>query len=180
MINYYYDNTNEFRPFTHQLYANDNTMPPDNALRVAPEFRSGYYPCEKNGEWVLVEDHREKTAYDIETQEPVEIDYLGSVKTGYTLLAPFEFCKWEKNKWVLDVEAKNTAKIEQNTKNKNAYIADATTKIETLTDVIDDAIELEMLVSDIELQLKNWKKYRILLTLVDVSDINVTFPKQPS
>lgn len=93
-------------------------MPPDNALRVAPEFRSGYYPCEKNGEWVLVEDHREKTAYNIETQEPVEIDYLGSLKTGYTLLEPFEYCKWEKNKWILDEEAKNAAKIEQNTKYK--------------------------------------------------------------
>lgn len=180
MLNYYFDNTNEFRPYTHQLEANNDTMPPDNALRIAPEFRRGYYPCEKKGAWVLVEDHREKTAYNIETQEPVKIDYLGSVKTGYTLLEPFEFCKWEKNNWVLDEEAKNAAKIEQNIKNKNAYIADATTKIETLTDVIDDAIELGMPVSDIELQLKNWKKYRILLTLIDVSDIDAVFPKQPS
>ncbi|WP_167370061.1 hypothetical protein [Gilliamella bombi] len=40
MINYYFDNKNELRPFTHELEANDDTLSPDNALRIAPEFKT--------------------------------------------------------------------------------------------------------------------------------------------
>jgi hypothetical protein len=47
MINYYFDNTNELKPFTHELEANDNTLPPDNALRVEPKFKDGYWHVKK-------------------------------------------------------------------------------------------------------------------------------------
>ncbi len=33
--------------------------------------------------------------------------------------------------------------------------------------------------ADEEAQLKQWKKYRILLTRVDASDINAVFPAKP-
>ena len=179
MINYYFDNTNKFRPYTHSLEANDDTLPPDNALRIAPEEKDGFIPCEKDGKWIQVEDNREKTAYNIETKEAVEIDYIGQIKEGFTLLEPFEFCKWEDNKWILDEAAKKSATIQQNIRTRDNYIADATAKIDILIKVITDAAELDMSVSDIESQLKNWKKYRILLTLLDTSDINVVFPSKP-
>ena len=179
MINYYYDNTNDLKPYTHQLEANDDTLPPDNALRIAPTFKEGYCPCEQDGKWIQVEDNREKTAYNIETKEAVEIDYIGQIKEGFTLLEPFEFCKWEGNKWILDEAAKKSATIQQNIRTRDNYIADATAKIDILIKVITDAAELDMSVSDIESQLKNWKKYRILLTLLDTSDINVVFPSKP-
>lgn len=183
MINYYFNNQfdkeNKYRPYTHSLEANDDTLPPDNALRIVPEEKEGFIPCEQNGKWILVEDNREKTAYYIETKEALKIDYLGKVKEGFTLLEPFEFCKWENNEWVLDETAKNTATIQQNVKTRDNYIADATTKIDTLTKVIADATELDIPVSDIELQLKNWKKYRILLSQLDVSKLEIEFPEQP-
>lgn len=113
MKNYYFDNTNESKPFTHELDATEDTLPPDNALRIAPEFKDGYHPCEQNGKWVLVEDNRKKTAYNIETKEAVKIDYIGEIKEGFTLLEPFEYSKWDtENKiWVKDEEAERKAKV---------------------------------------------------------------------
>ena len=183
MINYYFNNQfdkeNKFRPYTHSLEANDDTLPPDNALRIAPEKKDGFIPCEQDGKWIQVEDNREKTAYNIETKEAVEIDYLGQIKDGFTLLKPFEFCKWDGNEWILDEAAKKSATIQQNIRTRDNYIADATAKIDILIKVIADAAELDMSVSDIESQLKTWKKYRISLTLLDTSDINVVFPIKP-
>lgn len=175
MINYYYDNTNEFRPYTHQLDANDDTMPPDNALRVAPEFRSGHYPCEKNGEWILIEDHREKIAYNIETQEAIEIDYLGKIKAGFTLLQPFEFCKWNGEKWVLDEEQKKSFIIKLNQSKLANLLSDANSEIE----ILNDKIELEIATDDDKKQLKKWKLYRIQLKSIDTNKLNIEFPAKP-
>lgn len=53
MINYYFNNEfdkeNKYRPYTHELEANDDTLPPDNALRVAPPEKYGFKACEQNG-----------------------------------------------------------------------------------------------------------------------------------
>lgn len=175
MINYYYDNTNEFRPYTHQLDANDDTMPPDNALRVAPEFRSGHYPCEKNGEWILIEDHREKTAYNIETQEAIEIDYLGKIKAGFTLLQPFEFCKWNGEKWILDEEQKKAFIIKLNQSKLANLLSDANSEIE----ILNDKIEFEIATDDDKKQLKKWKLYRIQLKSIDTNKLDIEFPAKP-
>ena len=175
MINYYYDNTNEFRPFTHQLEANDDTLPPDNALRISPTFREGYCPCEQDGKWILVEDNREKTAYNLETKEAVKVDYLGKIKEGFTLLEPFECCKWNGEKWVLNEHEKNCHLIENNQAVKNLLLSEANEKIAILQDIID----LDMQESNEAEQLKQWKKYRILLTRVDASGVNAVFPEKP-
>ena len=175
MINYYFDNTNELKPYTHQLDANDDTLAPDNALRVKPEFKEGFHPCEKNGEWIQIEDHRDKTVYDIETKESAKVDYLGPIKTGFTLLKPFQFSKWDEEKWVLDENEQNAFKIKQNKSLKNSLINEANEKISLLQDIID----LDMQEADEEAQLKQWKKYRILLNRIDASDINVIFPEKP-
>lgn len=177
MINYYYDNTNELKPYSHQLEANDDTMPPDNALRIAPRFKDGYYPCEQNGKWVLVEDNREKTAFNIETKDTVKIDYLGELKAGFTLLEPFEFCIWDKKTktWVLDENQKNTAIIQKNESIKNLLLATSNEKIALLQDIID----LDIRESNEDEQLKQWKKFRILVTRVDTNQIDVKWPEQP-
>ena len=45
--------------------------------------------------------------------------------------------------------------------------------------ILQDIIDLDMQESNEEEQLKQLKKYRILLTRVDTSDINAVFPEQP-
>ena len=177
MINYYYDNTNKLKPYTHQLDANDNTLPPDNALRTPPPEKHGFWPCCKNGEWVLIENNRGQTAYNIETKSSVEIDYLGPIRDGFTLLEPFEFCMWDKKtkNWVLDESQKNTAIIQKNESIKNSFLAAANEKIAVLQDIID----LDMCESNESEQLKQWKKYRILVIRVDTNQIDVKWPEQP-
>ncbi|OTQ49354.1 tail fiber assembly protein [Gilliamella apis] len=175
MKNYYFDITNELKPFTQQLDANKDTLAPDNALRIAPEFKEGYHPCEKNGTWVLVEDHRGEIVYDIETKASAKVDYLGPIKTGFTLLKPFQFGKWDEEKWVLDENEQNTFKIKQNKSQKNLLLNEANENIS----ILQDAIDLEMSEDGDEEKLKAWKKYRILLNKIDATDINVIFPEKP-
>ncbi|OCF95526.1 hypothetical protein A9G08_04555 [Gilliamella sp. wkB195] len=177
MINYYYDNTNELKPYTHQLDANADTLPPDNALRTPPPEKHGFWPCFKNGAWVLIENHRGKTSYNIETTESVEIDYVGPVRDGFTLLEPFEFCVWDKKtkSWVLDEDQKNAAIIQKNESIKNSFLAAANEKIAVLQDIID----LDMCESNESEQLKQWKKYRILVIRVDTNQLDIEWPKQP-
>ena len=175
MINYYFDNTNELKPYTHQLDANDDTLPPDNALRVKPEFKEGFHPCEKDGGWHLVEDHRDKTVYNIETQESSKIEYLGSIKEDFTLLEPFQFSKWNGKKWVLDEDEQNAFKIKQNKMLKNSLLNEANENIS----ILQDAIDLDMSEDGDEEKLKAWKKYRVLLNRIDISNIAVVFPEKP-
>ena len=163
------------RPYTHQLDANDDTLAPDNALRIEPEFKEGFHPCEKKGSWVLVEDHRDEIVYNIETKESSKIDYLGPIKTGFTLLIPFQFSKWNGKKWVLDANEQTTFKIKQNKSLKNSLLNEANENIS----ILQDAIDFDMAEDGDEEKLKAWKKYRILLNRIDASDINVIFPEKP-
>jgi hypothetical protein len=65
--------------------------------------------------------------------------------------------------------------IAKNQSLKNALLNEANEKIAILQDIMD----LDMQESDEEQQLKKWKKYRILLTRVDASDVNAKFPEKP-
>lgn len=175
MINYYFDNTNEMRPYTHQLDANNETLAPDNALRIEPEFKEGFHPCEKNGEWIQIEDHRDKIVYNIETQESYRVEYLGSIKEDFTLLEPFQFSKWSGKKWILDEDEQNAFKIKQNKMLKNSLLNEANENIS----ILQDAIDLDMSEDGDEEKLKAWKKYRVLLNRIDISNIAVVFPEKP-
>ena len=175
MINYYFDNTNALKPYTHQLDANDDTLSPDNALRIAPEFKEGFHPCEKNGTWVLVEDHRDEIVFDIETKESFKIDYLGEIKEGFTSLEPFQFSKWNGKKWILDEDEQNAFKIKLNKQLKESLLKEANIEI----DILNDKIEFDEATDDDVAMLKKWKLYRINLKKLDATDINTIFPIKP-
>lgn len=65
--------------------------------------------------------------------------------------------------------------ITQNKAKQSSLINEANEKILVIQDIID----LDMQEADEEAQLKAWKKYRILLTRVDTSDIKAVFPAKP-
>lgn len=175
MINYYFNQTDELHPYTMTAEANDNTIAPDNALRIKPEFKDGFHPCEKNGAWVLIEDNRGTKIYSTETKQELTIDYLGKVKDGYTTKKPEQFNKWDGKKWIEDTDAKNADLIIQNQFLKEALLSDAVKEISLL----QDAIDLDMAEDgDVE-KLKEWKQYRILLNRVDTNVIPCEFPNKP-
>lgn len=62
-----------------------------------------------------------------------------------------------------------------NESKKQQLINEATQKITLLQDIID----LDMQESNEEELLKKWKKYRILITRVDVSSFDIQWPENP-
>ena len=84
MYNYYFDNTHPLRPYTGSAPANPGSLPPDNALRSAPENRAGFWPCEKEGKWQYLPDHRGKTAYQTSDGVEVKIEDIGELPSGLT------------------------------------------------------------------------------------------------
>lgn len=61
-INYYFNEAHPLRPYTFTAPANPGSIPPINALRVAPPaFKTYWWPCEQNGAWTEIEDYRERT-----------------------------------------------------------------------------------------------------------------------
>lgn len=175
MINYYFDNTNELRPYTHQLDANGDTLPPDNAIRISPEFKNGYYPCEQNGKWILVEDNRGKIVYNTATQEARKIDYLGSIRDGFTLLEPFEFCIWDGEKWILDELKKREFNINKNKAIRDSLLNEANAEIE----IINRAVKLHRASEEDKQRLNKLEIYTIDLYELDLNNIVVVFPDKP-
>ena len=67
-INYYYDSKGFY---THQLPANVGSLPPQNAVRLAPTFEAGFWPQLVDGTWQNKENHTNR-AYDGQTQTPTD------------------------------------------------------------------------------------------------------------
>jgi hypothetical protein len=68
------------------------------------------------GEWVVISDFREKTAYQYDTKEAVKINFVGELPDILTLTAPDELdigTQNEKGNWIWkkDIEALKNAKI---------------------------------------------------------------------
>ncbi|MCL1888877.1 MAG: hypothetical protein FWF99_00030 [Desulfovibrionaceae bacterium] len=91
MQNHYFDTLHPLRPYTHSLEANPNSLPPENALRGnAPEIIPGFWPCEKNGKWVQVEDHRKDDGQERADRqgymngEPYTIKDIGPLPEGWS------------------------------------------------------------------------------------------------
>lgn len=173
-INYYFNHEHPLRPFTGADYANKGSFSPDNALRVEPETQAGFWPCEQNGAWVLVPDHRGTKVYDTATAQESEIKELGELPDGVTTIAPdVEFPKWNGKRWVTDKAAKKESDVGAAEAQKQYLLSEAAESIAPL----QDAVELDMATPEEESALKEWKKYRVMLNRVDTSTApDITWP----
>lgn len=177
-INYYFNHEHPLRPFTGSDYANKDSFSPDNALRVEPETQAGFWPCEQNGAWVLIPDHRGTKVYDTATAQESEIKELGELSDGVTTIAPdVEFPKWNGKKWVTDKAAKKAADIAAAEMQKQYLLSEAAEAIAPL----QDAVDLDMATPEEESALKEWKIYRVLVNRVDTSlGADVVWPTPPA
>lgn len=176
-VNYYYNQDHKMHPYTGFSYANEGSLPPLNALRIEPDFKEGFCPCEKDGAWINVPDYRGVTAYNKETARPVKIDDVGELPDNLTTIAPdVEFPKWDGKKWVTNSAVKKASDIAEAEAKKQGLLAEAT----VIIDPLQDAVELEMATSEEESALKEWKKYRVQLSRVDTSlGSDVAWPIRP-
>lgn len=68
-----------------------------------PSYSTGEIPVfnEDQQKWSIVEDHRLKTAYSLETKSELHVDYIGPIKSGYTLQKPNSiFDQWNGSEWI--------------------------------------------------------------------------------
>jgi len=119
----------------------------------------------------------------IEITEQQHNELYGAINQGciifsdlsYSEPPPSVFHEWNGKKWVLDEVEQTTFKIKQNKSLKNSLLNEANENIS----ILQDAVDLDMAEDGDEEKLKAWKKYRILLNRIDVSNIPVVFPEKP-
>ncbi|HCT6818156.1 TPA: tail fiber assembly protein [Morganella morganii] len=177
VINYYFNHEHPLRPFTGSDYANKDSYAPRNALRTAPEEKPGFWPCEQDGDWVLIPDHRGTKVYDTATAQESEIKELGELPDGVTTIAPdVEFPKWNGKKWVTDKAAKKESEIAAAEAKKQALIAE----VHTETEMLRTKLALGRIKEDEKVLLNAWLDYLDLLEAVDTSAApDIDWPVKP-
>ncbi len=178
IINYYFDDNHPLRPYFGDDYANKDSFAPVNALRIAPEFKAGFHPCERDGAWIMVPDHRGTKVYDITTAQESEINELGELPDGVTTIAPdVEFPKWNGKKWVTDKAEKKAADIAAAEAQKQYLIAEASQK----TQLWQTQLILGIITEEDKASLKEWMLYVQEVQAVDPSlGAAVVWPTPPA
>ncbi|WP_433586861.1 tail fiber assembly protein [Providencia alcalifaciens] len=127
--------------------------------------------------WLHVADHRGKTAYKIESRQPIIIDFIGDLPDELTLLEPkTEFDVWNGKKWVVDANAQKEFFISQAEYEKAQRLDEAEQHIAMLK----RKIRLGMATNDeIELH-QQWEIYSIKIADIDTSTApDITWPVKP-
>ncbi|HAU4444884.1 TPA: tail fiber assembly protein [Citrobacter freundii] len=158
-----------------------NTGLPAYSTDIAPPSAKDGFVAVFNFEsekWSLIEDHRGRTVYDIQTGEAITINQLGALPYDVVSIAPEgHFMKWDGNKWVHDADAEKTAQITQATQQKESLLALAASKTAPLQDAVDIGIATE---AETALLLA-WKKYRVLLNRINPDDApDISWPDMPA
>ncbi|EMB3082276.1 tail fiber assembly protein [Providencia rettgeri] len=127
--------------------------------------------------WLQIPDHRGKTAYNTESRQTTEIDFIGDLPDTLTLLEPkTEFDRWNGKKWVTDNDAQKSALVVEADNEKAQRLNEANSTITYLQDAVDVGLATEEEVA----ALQEWKKYRVLLNRVDTSTApNIDWPEKP-
>lgn len=128
--------------------------------------------------WLHVTDHRGKTAYSMDTRQPLEVDFIGDLPDTLTLLEPkTEFDKWNGKKWVTDTEAQKAALVAEADNEKALRLNEANSTITYLQEAVDVGLATEAEIA----ALQEWKKYRVLLNRVDTSTApDIEWPEKPN
>ncbi|MGL4857856.1 tail fiber assembly protein [Plesiomonas sp.] len=146
---------------------------------VAPDGMAVVFDIERD-DWAIVEDHRGKTAYDIETREPHLITTPGALPEKFTLLKPeSEFDRWQGDSWEKDVMAEahfNQRCIEAK---KQQLINEASQHIDILTDKIN--LGLSSSPDADRALLDAWRTYRVKIASVESSlaTSEIVWPLKP-
>lgn len=143
----------------------------------APETDSVVVRNSVGTAWEVVQDYRGKIAYSTDTRQPEAVNNLGPLDVGLTLLAPSTpYDSWNGKKWVTDTAAQHDADVA-------TAQSELVQRQRVATDMIamlQDASDLGMATDDEAVAMLAWKKYRVLLSRVDVSTApHIEWPTQP-
>ncbi|MFK0666964.1 tail fiber assembly protein [Aeromonas salmonicida] len=129
--------------------------------------------------WIVVDDHRGKTAYDKQTRAVSVISEPGEVPITHTFVAPSSpFDAWDEEHdiWVKDIEAESAWQLKQAEAQCNMLMAEANQQIAVLADAVDLGMDTEAEQS----AYTAWRQYRVLLTRLDLTQSPVPWPPKPN
>lgn len=72
----------------------------NSTLEKPLEEKDGFVSVWNGSKWEYKENHIGKTIYNTETKESKDVDYVGEIQQGWTLLEPIEFGVWDGSAWV--------------------------------------------------------------------------------
>ncbi len=127
--------------------------------------------------WEIVPDYRGKIAYGTLTRAPTEITEIGELPDTLTFKKPpTDFDTWNGKEWVVDKDLLKSHQINEAKQQQAALLQQAN---ETLS-LLQDSVDLEVATDSEKAALLEWKKYRVLLTRVDVNQApDVEWPEVP-
>lgn len=172
--------TNEFIG-EGDAYIPPHTGLPANSTDIAPpDIPAGFVAVfnSENKSWSLVEDHRGKTVYDVESGDALFISELGPLPENVTWLSPDgEYQKWDGTSWEKDKETEKLFQIREAEETKKSLMQVASEHIVPL----QDAVDLEIATEEETSLLTAWKKYRVLLNRIDTSTApDIDWPTIPA
>ena len=90
----------------------------------------------------------------------------------------YQTCSYVNGEWVEDAAKK--AAYQQRIINMNKLtISNLLEEANNNISMLQDAIDLDMQEGNEEKRIKEWKRYRILLTRLDTNNIDIKFPSKP-
>ena len=152
-------------------------IPAFSTLIKPPEQTAGETLVFNNEHWLEVTDNRGKTAYAIDTGEPVTVTELGDLRPGFTLTPPeTPFDKWDGEKWITDTAAQHSAAVAEANAKKSALLDEANAvtadwRTELALGIISDSDKTKLIA---------WMAYIRDVKATDTSTApNVAFPSKP-
>ena len=164
--------TNEFIGAGDAYIAPHTGLPAHSTEVVPPTVPKGFVAVWNQAEytWLLLEDNRQAEVYDTRTGLVLFIDKLGPIPELYTKLKPTnQFPLWDGKAWVNDEAAQKEHDDATNLNSKNELMHNANVNIATLTDATDEEVMGAGINPDDIDKLNAWKKYRVLLSRVDIT-----------
>ncbi len=153
-------------------------LPAHSFIEPPLETKEGFAVCRTESGWEYKTDYRNSVAYSIESGSPSRVTELGELPANLIFLVPkTQFDQWNGSEWVTDLAAQRQAEIDTAKAEKYRLERGAKEMIEKLS----DALDLNMALDGDEARLTAWRKYRVLLSQLDITMIpDITWPSQPA
>ena len=91
----------------------------------------------------------------------------------------YQTCSYVNSEWIEDAAKK--AAYQQKIINMNKLaLSDLLDEANNNISILQDAIDLDMQAGNEEERIKEWKRYRILLTRIDINNTDIKFPPKPN
>ena len=124
----------------------------------------------------------EQTYTDLAVQANVENKVIYTHENGeYELIdqLTYQTCSYVNGEWTEDATKKASYQRKIINMNKLA-ISNLLEEANNNISILQDAIDLDMQKGDEDKRIKEWKRYRILLTRIEINNTDIQFPPKPN